>query len=79
MGSFSEPIPIPFADYGQTAFTDCNAVAVSDESGPQEFQLQRASLIRMNMWDDVAHPGRLASQPGRIGEDVLEMSYVTAP
>lgn len=76
---YAKPIYIAFADYGQTSFTDCNAVAVSGDSGPQELQLQRASLMRMNLWDEADHPGRLASQPERIGDDVISLRYVAAP
>jgi hypothetical protein len=78
LGETAKPIYIPLADFGETAFTDCNAVAVSEDSGLQEFQLQRANVTRMNLWDDADHPGRLASEPKRVGDDVISMEYVAA-
>lgn len=49
-GACGHAISLALADYGEPAFTDCSAVAVSDDSGSQEFQLHRASLTRMNLW-----------------------------
>jgi hypothetical protein len=49
-GACGHAISPALADYGEPAFTDCSAVAVSDDSGSQEFQLHRASLTRMNLW-----------------------------
>lgn len=77
-GEEARPIYIAMADYGEAAFTDCNTVCVSEDSGLQEFQLQRASMTRMNLWDEVDHPGRLVSQPKRVGDDVISLSYVAA-
>jgi hypothetical protein len=35
--------------------------------------------MRMNLWDGSDHPGRLASQPERIGDDVVMLRYVATP
>jgi hypothetical protein len=79
LGPGAKPISVPLADYGETAFTDCNAATVAENGTLREFQLQRAQLIRMNLWDDPTRPGRLASLPERVGDDVIHMSYVKAP
>jgi hypothetical protein len=68
---------LPLAPYGTTTFRDCNAVSADAAGIGREFQLQRAGLIRMNLWDrDEARPGRLASDPSRRGSDALDMRYV---
>lgn len=69
----------PLTDYGETAFTDCNAVEEVAGGLFKEFQLERARLIRVNAWDEHAHPGRLVSRPERIGGDAVQMTYVKAP
>ena len=76
----------PLAPYGQTTFGDCNVVTVAPDGSAQEFQLQRANLIRMHMWDSRAdffgpekHPGRLGSQPTRMGDYSVKMEYVPPP
>jgi hypothetical protein len=63
------------ADYGSTTFRDCNA-GVTTAAGLQDLDLERARLIRMNVWDDRAQPGRLASLPQRQGNDSLRLDYV---
>jgi hypothetical protein len=78
---FTENQPLmhlPFAAYGETAFTACNAAAERN-GAMREFQLDRADLIRMNLWDDTRHRGRLASLPARQGDDGLLMRYVAPP
>jgi hypothetical protein len=81
------PLSVPLADYGETAFTDCNAATRAPSGLLQEFQLQRARLFRMNQWVDLPsstyalappdkEPGRLTSLPRRIGDDALLMRYV---
>jgi hypothetical protein len=72
-------IVVPLADYGTTAFTDCNGAAETADGRMHEFQLERARLIRMNDWDDKCNPGRLTSLPERIGDDAIQMIYVKAP
>jgi hypothetical protein len=72
-------VEVPLADYGTTAFTDCNVATEMAAGGMHEFQLERARLIRMNDWDDKCNPGRLTSLPERIGDDAIQMTYVKAP
>jgi len=79
LGPGAKPISTPLADYGETAFTDCNAATVSEDGTLREFQLQRARLIQMSLWDDATSPGRHASLPERVGDDVVHMSYVETP
>lgn len=69
----------PLSDYGETAFTGCNAVTVDDDGRAREFQLQRAHLVRMNAWDDPVVRGRVVSRAARIGDDALHMTYVRPP
>jgi hypothetical protein len=69
---------LPFAAYGETAFAACNAAAERN-GAMREFQLDRADLIRMNLWDDAQHRGHLASLPARQGDDGLLMRYVAPP
>jgi len=40
-----------FPDYGETAFTDCNAVTEAADGNVAGGSAQRARLIRMNLWD----------------------------
>lgn len=77
-GVAARPIALPFADYGETVFEDCNAAATAAGGTLEEFQLQRARLMRMNVWDDRMRPGRLASRPERVGHDKLRMRAVPA-
>lgn len=79
LGPGDKLIDVAMADYGETAFTDCNAATLSADDRLQEFQLQRARLIKMNLWDDDLHPGRLASKPERVGDDAIQMTYVDSP
>jgi hypothetical protein len=69
----------PLTDYGETAFTDCNAATLAACGALHEFQLQRARLIRMAAWDDHIVRGRIVSQAERINDDALRMRYVRAP
>ncbi|WP_119422762.1 G1 family glutamic endopeptidase [Desertibaculum subflavum] len=70
------PIEVALADYGETPFANCNAATYALDGTWREFQLQRAHLIRMNAWYDTDSPGRLVSQPKRIGHDGLLLTYV---
>jgi Peptidase A4 family len=81
------PLSVPLANYGETAFTDCNAATQAPNGILSEFQLQRASLFRMNQWVELPsskyalappdeEPGRLTSLPRRIGDDALLMRYI---
>jgi hypothetical protein len=63
------------ADYGKTIFTECNAASGTPNLYSEE-QLQRARLIRMNVWDEPAHPGILVSAPARISATSFDVSYV---
>jgi Peptidase A4 family len=65
----------PLADYGLTIFTQCNAASGTPILYHDE-QLQRARLIRMNVWDEAAHPGILVSSPARISVTSFGVSYV---
>ena len=70
--------PVQFftlADYGNTTFTECNAGYGTPNQYSEE-QLQRARLIRMNVWDEPAHPGILVSLPARISATSFRVSYV---
>lgn len=83
------PVAVPLSDYVETAFTDCNAATAAANGNWSESQLQRANLIRMNVWNDptrwgnlashAMHPGHLASMPRRIGDDALLLNYVASP
>jgi len=83
------PWSVPLADYGETSFTDCNAATLAANGTWSELQVQRARLVRMNEWEDVNQagqialssefPGRLTSMPRRIGDDVLDMTYIELP
>jgi hypothetical protein len=68
----------PLTDYGETAFTDCNAATLSASHRLHEFQLQRARLIRMAVWDDPVVRGRIVSRAERINDDALRMRYIRA-
>jgi hypothetical protein len=76
LGPEAKPIALALAKYGTTTFTDCNAATAAPDGTLQEFQLQRAGLIRMNVWDEPGHRGRLASKPERYGDRGIRMSYV---
>jgi len=79
-GPEAQPIGLPLAAYGETAFTSCNAATIAPDGTLHEFQLQRARLMRMNVWDDPRQRGRLASLPARVqgADDRLLMRYVPA-
>jgi hypothetical protein len=80
---------LPLAQFGEVSFTDCNAATSSPNGALYEFQLERAPLIRMNIWNDDAlsdgleevpeRAGRLAAAPERIGDDALKISCIESP
>jgi hypothetical protein len=76
----NEPhLPFQLADYGEVGFTECNAVSGRGASANEQ-QLQRARLIRMNVWDDPTQWGRLVSLPHRgstAAQDSLAVEYIS--
>lgn len=77
-GTEARPIALPLAAYGETTFEACNAATIAADGTLQEFQLQRARLMRMNLWDEPQHRGRLASHAEPLAHDKLCMKYVPA-
>lgn len=68
---------VVLGNYDRATFRNCTAVCEDEDGNIEEFQLEHARTIAMNLWYDRSNPGRVASIPTiHRSQGKLEMMYV---